>query len=112
MSPIAKVANASKGDDADAKQPDLTSSERKLRNALNAARADAAAMAMDCLNKTKKQNALEGVARELQTRNTELEERNAKLVQIVSEELDSIRARTEEQESVRLRMEKELELLN
>ena len=110
MSPIAKVADASKGN-ADAK-PDLTSSERKLRNALNAARADAAAMAMDCLTKMKSQNALEGVARELQTRNTELEERNAKLVQVVSEELDSIRARTEEQESVRLRMEKEIELLN
>ena len=63
------------------------------KRALNAARADAVALAMELTSKTEQNETLANVARELRRRNDELESRHADLAERVGDELESIRAR-------------------
>ena len=68
------------------------------KRALNAARADAVALAMELTSKTEQNETLANVARELRRRNDELESRHADLAKRVGDELESIRARAETQD--------------
>ena len=82
-----------------------------LEDALKRARADAAMFAMDLHAKSRNQDALEGVARALERRNAELEATNQRLMDAISNELTSIKARADEAEAVKARWEGENALL-
>ena len=81
------------------------------KRALNAARADAVALAMELTSKTEQNETLANVARELRRRNDELESRHADLAKRVGDELESIRARAETQDETAARADAQIDLL-
>ena len=81
------------------------------KRALNAARADAVALAMELTSKTEQNETLANVARELRRRNDELESRHADLAERVGDELESIRARAETQDETAARADAQIDLL-
>jgi chromosome segregation ATPase len=81
------------------------------KRALNAARADAVALAMELKSKTEQNETLANVARELQRRNDELESRHAGLATRIGDELESIRARAEAQDEAAARADAQIDLM-
>ena len=83
---------------------------RANAKALNAARADAVALATELGATVERNQTLERLARELRRRNEELERANATLVKTIDEDLVAVRERAEAQDAMRERAVSELAL--
>jgi chromosome segregation ATPase len=78
--------------------------------ALNAARADAVALATELAATVERNQTLERLARELRRRNDELERANATLMRTIDDDLKTVRERAEAQDAIRARAVAELAL--